>query len=239
MGESFWLQSNGDGGDVGTLLIEIVHNQQYQNMFKQKKKKKYQIWNLIAQDLADKGFKVPSNNPGQACDQKFRNMIKSYKKFIEKSNKTGSGPSKPPRYFDVLHPHLSRRQDVSPPESLSSLPPSLPVLSSPTHPLPGASTTPTPLTSPVSQSPSPSPITPSPSSVAPSTSSLTPSTSSATPSTSSVPSLSLHSRVRTTLKPKKVGGEEMLTYFKSRDEETDEIAKKQMTSIDSLNKNLD
>ncbi len=54
--------------------------------------KKHLIWDEIAAELHTNGFRTnPNIKPGVVCSQKWNNLLKEYKTFIQLSEKTGSG----------------------------------------------------------------------------------------------------------------------------------------------------
>ena len=55
-----------------------------------KSKKKMMVWEQIAQKMAQRGYKYPSNK----CEVKFKNLKQKYTKTVDHNNQTGNTPKK-------------------------------------------------------------------------------------------------------------------------------------------------
>ncbi|CAA3033220.1 Hypothetical predicted protein, partial [Olea europaea subsp. europaea] len=120
----FWNTSTGieHEPDVTTVFIGIVWSEPIQKLLKDKKTSNYKVWTKVANLMEGRGYAIPGDKAWSKGYQKYRNLLRTYKKYIDETKKTGSSPTDPPRYFDLLHPHLSKRPDFNPSFTLSSLP---------------------------------------------------------------------------------------------------------------------
>ena len=78
------------------------------------KKVKKNVWKEIAEELNKRGFKLNADDPGEKVHQKWRNMEREYRSFLDHQKKTGEGKKKQPEFFDKLHKLLSVRHSVNP-----------------------------------------------------------------------------------------------------------------------------
>jgi len=96
-------------------VIEIVSSPEFdKNKLKDKRSKKKSIWKNIAEKLNKRGFKLNTDYPGEKVHQKWRNMEREYRSYIEHKKKTGEGNKKQPEFFDELHKIFSVRHSVNP-----------------------------------------------------------------------------------------------------------------------------
>jgi len=95
-------------------LIEIVSSLEFDKKLKDKRSKKKSIWKDIAENLNERGFKLNPESPGEKVHQKWRNMEREYRSYIEHQKKTGEGNKKQPEFFDELHRIFSVRHSVNP-----------------------------------------------------------------------------------------------------------------------------
>lgn len=55
-----------------------------------------------------------SDDPGEKVHQKWRNMEREYRSYIEHKKKTGDGRKKQPEFFEELQKMLSVRHSINP-----------------------------------------------------------------------------------------------------------------------------
>lgn len=109
--------------DATEALISIIFSPEIYSRIRDKVSVKKTVYEDVAQRLEEMGFVLPWERTlaGEKVSQKYRNLVKKFKEFTDKSSKTGSAPpSKIPKYYDLLHPHLSKRHDIIPRKILDS-----------------------------------------------------------------------------------------------------------------------
>lgn len=105
-------------------LLNIIKLEGIQKQLLDKKTPKYKVWEKIALKLQeDHGYVVSKSlkDSGMKCHQKWRNLEKAYMAFIQNSKKTGTGKTKTPAYFDLLHSILGSKHKVKPAILLDTL----------------------------------------------------------------------------------------------------------------------
>jgi hypothetical protein len=87
----------------------------YSSKFEDKKTIKSQIWNKIAQELAEAGFNCGiGKEGGERCRQKFANLQKQYLNHLKHVQRTGEEKRDPPPFFSEMHGILGSKDKVAP-----------------------------------------------------------------------------------------------------------------------------
>jgi len=95
-------------------LLELVSTNY--SAFNDKLTKNRCIWRDIASLLSDV---MPGVN-GLKCDQKWRNLKKAHKKYVDNQNKTGRGRLDKPEFFDEVDAIVGDSHAVRPPFTLDT-----------------------------------------------------------------------------------------------------------------------
>jgi hypothetical protein len=84
-------------------LIEIISSPEFdkKKKMKDKRSKKKSIWKYIAENLNERELKLNTESPGENVHQKWRNMEREYRSYIEHKKKTGEGNKKQPEFFET------------------------------------------------------------------------------------------------------------------------------------------
>ena len=119
--DSVWSNDKSESGRVRDeaatrMLLEILSKEKYQELFKDSKTKKASVWNQVAADMIEAGFPLntDSKSAGQKCDQKYRNLERQYKDFVQHSKTTGKGRREKPEFYDEIHALCGGKHTVKP-----------------------------------------------------------------------------------------------------------------------------
>ncbi|CAH1105142.1 unnamed protein product [Psylliodes chrysocephalus] len=98
------------------FLLNLRGRPEYQRMFSDKKNKKINIWQKIAEEMKKAGYNLGESikQNTEKCRQKFANLQKSYINFLDSVKKTGAEYQSKPAYFDDIHKILGEKDKVSP-----------------------------------------------------------------------------------------------------------------------------
>lgn len=96
-------------------LIELLSESQFAEMLKDNKTKKSKVWHLIAQTLTDEGHVLEKDKGVVKVDQKYRNIERAYKDYVQYQSKTGRGKKPQPEFYEELHVLFGRKHTVNPP----------------------------------------------------------------------------------------------------------------------------
>ncbi|XP_031334463.1 uncharacterized protein LOC116164417 [Photinus pyralis] len=94
--------------DPEVKLLISLYEENRQN-FEGTKMTNRSVWQRIANSMTEAGYPVT----WEQCDNKFKNLKKSYKKVIDNNNKTGRGRIHF-KYFDLLDHVLSANPNIHP-----------------------------------------------------------------------------------------------------------------------------
>lgn len=124
--EEIWCSRKPKPQDVKATedLLNIINLENIQKLLLDKRTPKQKVWENIALKLQeDHGYVVGKSlkDSGMKCHQKWRNLEKGYMIFIQNSKKTGTGKTKSPAYFELLHSILGKKHKVKPPILLDTL----------------------------------------------------------------------------------------------------------------------
>ncbi|XP_038074046.1 uncharacterized protein LOC119742093 [Patiria miniata] len=85
-------------------LLDIVGSDKYRQMFRDDKTRKASIWKQVVVEMKNAGIKLDDDNKTAAhkCDQKYRNLERQYKDFVQYMNTTGKGKKSKPEYYEEM-----------------------------------------------------------------------------------------------------------------------------------------
>lgn len=97
------------------FLISLRQNYNLQFESAKKKGKKMQIWELISNDMKEKGYALTPT----LCDEKWRRLLTQYRKHYDARKKSGNYAVKW-QYFELMSNAItsSKKQAISPPKGL-------------------------------------------------------------------------------------------------------------------------
>ena len=96
-------------------LIELLTDSKFSEMMKDNKTKKSKVWHQIAETLTNEGHMLEEEKGVIKVDQKYRNLERAYKDFVQYQNKTGMGKKPQPEFYDELHKLFGKKHTVNPP----------------------------------------------------------------------------------------------------------------------------
>lgn len=94
--------------DAIKCLIALY--EEYESDIEDPKKKKKDVWKIITERMALKGYDYSQNK----VESKWRTLVKAHKDIVDNKKKTGEG-RKTFKYYDQLSELMSRRHDIFPP----------------------------------------------------------------------------------------------------------------------------
>ncbi|KAL1007041.1 hypothetical protein UPYG_G00081130 [Umbra pygmaea] len=92
-------------------LVELYGSPEIQGLFRENKTRTKRIFEIIASRLKDQGFPISDvpERAGERCFQKWRNLSRAYKEYIQHPEKADTAKKKPPAYFQRLQDLIGHR----------------------------------------------------------------------------------------------------------------------------------
>uniref|UniRef100_A0AAY5K0J9 SET domain-containing protein n=1 Tax=Esox lucius TaxID=8010 RepID=A0AAY5K0J9_ESOLU len=92
-------------------LVELYGSPEIQGLFRENKTRTKRIFEIIASRLKDQGFPISDvpERAGERCFQKWRNLARAYKEYIQHPEKADTAKRKPPAYFNRLQDLIGHR----------------------------------------------------------------------------------------------------------------------------------
>ena len=94
------------------LLISLY--EEYQDMFKSPVIKNKTVWEKISGRMQLKGYKFSYTE----CDQKYRNMKRTYNSHKDNQKKTGRGKKTCPSWYHEMDELLAHKHSINPPKTI-------------------------------------------------------------------------------------------------------------------------